>query len=120
LQLLFVAQDERDPALERRAACPWVVSGDDGAPSGGHEQAREHLEGGRLPSAVGSKKGHDLAGGDGERYVIDCGDFAEDWVDEGTQSPNEPRVSDFDPVRLAQAVRLDGGVGCARRHMRQC
>ena len=65
-----LAEDDPDATRELDAVAARVEAGHPHLPTGRHEDAGQHLDGRRLPGAVGPDVADHLAGIDGERQVV--------------------------------------------------
>ena len=98
-QLAALAEHRADPAHENRAL-PHRFEAADLHPSGGrHEDAHQHLDGGRLSGTVGADVAEALAGIDAEGHV---GDSRHDVA----AAPEATRLVPHHEV-TAQALDLD-------------
>src|SRR5262249_9193469 len=82
-----------------------------GSPRRWVQDARQHLERGRLAGAVRSDERDPLAGRDGEGHVVDGDDLVRARGDERAQRAAEPARTHGDAEHLPQTLELDRG-GC--------
>ena len=69
----LLLEDEADVPAHRRASLDDVEAGDPGRPRGRPGQGAQHLDGGRLPRAIGPEEGEDLTLGHVEADTLDRG-----------------------------------------------